>query len=145
MANKSTIKWKKRKDVNIGIVIFSFILVYLLINLYIFLTKPHLSIYEVALGTNKAETTATGMILRTEELVYNKEAGYVNYYIREGARVAKGQSIYSVNDDSNIYDLLRLSEDTIALSQNDMIRMKSKLAAYQSTYSDSTFSNIYEK
>ena len=145
MANNSTIKWKKRKDVNIGIVIFSFILVYLLINLYIFLTKPHLSIYEVAFGTNKAETTATGMILRTEELVYNKEAGYVNYYIREGARVAKGQSIYSVNDDSNIYDLLRLSEDTIALSQNDMIRMKSKLAAYQSAYSDSTFSNIYEK
>ena len=82
MANKSTIKWKKRKDVNIGIVIFSFILVYLLINLYIFLTKPHLSIYEVAVGTNKAETTATGMILRTEELVYNTEAGYVNYYIQ---------------------------------------------------------------
>ena len=146
MANKSTyIKWKKRKDVNIGIVIFSFILVYLLINLYIFFTKPHLSIYEVAYGTNKAETTATGMILRTEELVYNTEAGYVNYYIREGARVAKGEGIYSVNDDSNIYDLLRLSEDTVALSEKDMVRMKNKLAAYQNAYSDSSFSDIYEK
>ena len=49
MADK-IIRVKKRKDVNIGIVIFLVILVYVLFHVYTFFTKVEIPLYEVQPG-----------------------------------------------------------------------------------------------
>ena len=78
MAN-NIIRFKQKKDVNIGIVIFLVIMVYVLFHVYTFFTKSEISLYEVQPGEMYVTSRCDGMILREEELVYTEIAGYLNY------------------------------------------------------------------
>lgn len=118
------IRFKKRKEINIGIIIFSVILVYVLFHVYNFFTKSEISLYEVQPGTIYVSSQCDGMILREEELVYTETAGYVNYYFGEGSRVAKNCTIYSIDSNRDIYDLLAGSGEEIKLSGDDLADLK---------------------
>lgn len=121
------IKFKKRKDINIGIVIFLFIFVYLIINIYIFFTKSEIPIYEVQPGTIYSPATYRGVALREEQLNSTTIAGYINYYFREGDRVAQNETVYSIDSDRNIYDLLAGDVSEIKLSSEDVSDLKAVL------------------
>lgn len=118
------IRVKKRKDVNIGIVIFLVILVYVLFHVYTFFTKAEIPLYEVQPGEIYVTTQCDGMILREEELVYTEIAGYINYYFGEGSRVAKNGTIYSIDSNRDMYDLLSGSAGEIKLSGEDLSDLK---------------------
>lgn len=137
------IKFRQRKDVNIGLVVAFGVLVLLVINIYRYMTNPHLSLYEVHAGSSGSEITATAMILRPETVYCTEQAGYLNYYYREGARVTKSAKIYSVNDSSELQDVLNLNEDSAILTTNDLLRLKGNIRDYCSVYSDATFSECY--
>lgn len=137
------IKFRQRKDVNIGLVVAFGVLVLLVINIYRYVTMPHLSLYEVHAGSSGSEVNATAMILRAETTYHTEQAGYLNYYYREGARVTKNAKIYSVNDSSELQDILNLNEDSTTLTSNDLLRLKSNIRAFWATYTDQTFSECY--
>ena len=82
MAGKNTKKisrFKKRRDLNIGLIIFLFVFIYLIIYICLYFTKDHLSIYEVQADTLAKDDIVRGIILREEEVVYTPRAGYLNY------------------------------------------------------------------
>lgn len=118
------IRIRKRKDINIGIVISLVILVYVLFHVYNFFTKTEISIYEVQPGEIYTSAQCEGIILRQEELVYTDTAGYVNYYFSEGSRVAKNCTIYSIDSNRDIYDLLSGTASEIKLSGDDLTDLK---------------------
>jgi len=93
------IRVKQKKDVNIGIVIFLVIMLYVLFHVYTFFTKSEIPLYEVQPGEMYVSSQCDGLILREEELVYTEIAGYLNYYYGEGSRVSKNSTVYSI--DSN--------------------------------------------
>lgn len=128
--------FKKRKDVNIGILIFLFIFIYLVVNIVIYFTKTEIPIYEVQPGYLYTPATYSGMILREEQLYTTDSAGYINYYFREGARVAKEETVYSIDKDRTIYDLLAGDASEIKLSSEEIASMKkmiqSEFASFQS-------------
>lgn len=142
MADK-IIRVKKRKDVNIGIVIFLVILVYVLFHVYTFFTKTEIPLYEVQPGEMYITSQCDGMILREEELVYTEIAGYINYYFGEGSRISKNCTVYSIDSNRDIYNLLSGNATEIKLSGDDLEDLKLLL---QETliYSDSG-RNIPEK
>lgn len=121
------IKFKRRKDINIGIVIFLFIFLYLLINIYIFFTKSNIPIYEVQPGRIYSPSTFQGIALREEQLYTTDVAGYINYYFREGSRVAQDETVYSIDSDRNIYDLLEGDDTDVKLSAEDVTKIKNLL------------------
>ncbi len=137
------IKFRQRKDVNIGLVVAFGVLVLLVINIYRYATTPHLSLYEVHAGSSGSEVPATAMILRTETIYRTERAGYLNYYYREGARVTKNAKIYSVNDSSELQDILNMNEDNATLTTNDLLRLKGNVRTFCAEYSDATFSDCY--
>lgn len=142
MAN-NIIRVKQRKDVNIGIVIFLVILVYVLFHVYTFFTKSEIPLYEVQPGELYVTSRCDGMILREEELVYTEIAGYINYYFGEGSRVAKNCTIYSIDSNRDMYDLLSGSATEIKLSGDDLADLK-LLLQETLVYRDSN-QNIAEK
>lgn len=126
MAN-NIIRFKQKKDVNIGIVIFLVIMVYVLFHVYTFFTKSEISLYEVQPGEMYVTSRCDGMILREEELVYTEIAGYLNYYYGEGSRVAKNSTVYSIDSNRDMYDLISGSATEIKLSGNDLEDLKDLL------------------
>jgi len=121
------IRVKKRKDVNIGIVIFLVILVYVLFHVYTFFTKVEIPLHEVQPGEMYVTSLCDGMILREEKLVYTEIAGYVNYYFGEGSRVAKNSTIYSIDSNRDMYDLISGSNTEIKFSGKDLSGLKQLL------------------
>lgn len=121
------IRVKKRKDVNIGIIVFLVILVYVVFYVYNFFTKTEIPLYEVQPGEIYVTSQCDGMILREEELVYTDIAGYINYYYGEGSRVAKNCTIYSIDSNRDMYELISGSATEIKLSGEDLADLKQLL------------------
>ena len=120
----NVIRFKKRKEINIGIVVFLVILLYITFYVYTFLTKSEIPLYEVQPGEIHVTSQCEGMILREEELIYTDIAGYLNYYFGEGSRVAKNTTVYSIDSNRNMYDLLAGNSTEIKLSGDDLNDLK---------------------
>ncbi len=118
------IRVKKRKDVNIGIIVFLVILIYIVSYVYTLLTKSEIPLYEVQPGEIYVTSQCDGMILREEELVYTEIAGYLNYYFGEGSRVAKNSTVYSIDSNRDMYNLISGNATEIKLSGNDLADLK---------------------
>lgn len=142
--DEKIIKFRTRKEVNIGLVVAFGVLVLMVINIYRYFTTPHLALYEVQAGSSGSEVSAVAMILRTETVYHTEHAGYLNYYYREGARVTKNAKIYSVNDSSELQDVLNFNESNTALNENDLNRLKGSVRSFCASYSDADFSECYE-
>lgn len=80
--NKKVIRYR-RSDRNIAVVFFGFILVYLIVCIYMYLTSAHISGYEVIEGNLATDYRYMGIALRTEQVYTAEKAGYVNYYASE--------------------------------------------------------------
>lgn len=140
---KNVIKFRTRREVNIGLVVAFGVLVLLVIHIYRYFTTPHLSVYEVLEGSAKGEVPAVAMILREETVYTTDEAGYLNYYYREGARVAKDTKVYSLNDTSDLQNLLQLNEENPVLNTNDIVRLKNDIRSFTANYTDTSFGEAY--
>ena len=141
--DKKIVKFRTRREVNIGLVVAFGVLVLLIINVYRYFTTPHLSVYEVQAGSAGSEEPVVAMILREETVYWTEQAGYLNYYFREGARVAKGTGVYSLNDSAELQDVLNMNEDNSVLATEDLTRLKSDVRAFYAEYSDASFSDSY--
>ena len=141
---KKVVKFRRRRSINIGIVIFSIMFIYVAIYVYIFLTKDHLSIYEVKEGSVVEDNLVTGLILRDEEVFYSDQAGYVSYFQKEGIRVAKNESIFSIDDNREILDILVSREEPMELSHQHNAEFKYKISSFQKKFSNHNFNYVYD-
>ncbi|MFU0827555.1 MAG: hypothetical protein ACFWTJ_08475 [Lachnoclostridium sp.] len=98
----------------------------MLISVYIYFTKDHLTIYEVLEGSTSDDIVFTGLILRDEEVIYTDTAGYISYFHGDGDRVAKNATIYSLDGNKDTYDLIDSSDDTIALTKDKTDSLKKR-------------------
>ncbi len=137
------VKFKKRKRINIGIVVFLILFLYIAINVYIYLTKEKLTIYEVHTGTTEVDNQVTGLILRQEELVSSEKGGYILYYQKDGARVAKASSIYSIND-NQIYNTDNSNNEKIKFSDKSKAEIRHQINNFQTYFSNDNFESVYD-
>lgn len=91
-------KFHKKRQLNIGIILFSLIFLYLLVTIASYLTRKNVSVYEVRNGSIVKDMSYTGIALREEKLVASKGTGYVNYYMQNNSKVAKGTKLYTLSD-----------------------------------------------
>lgn len=97
---------KYRKSMNIGILIFMFILIYLSILVYNYFTKSHLELYEVKSETLAQDNIVDGLILRDETVINASHSGYLNYYFPDNSRTTKDSVLFSIDETKYYYDIL---------------------------------------
>jgi hypothetical protein len=144
LSDNKVVKFKRRKSINIGVIVFLILFLYIAINVYIYFTKEHLSIYEVHEGSTAIDNRISGLILRNETLENSNKAGYVSYYQKEGARVAKNSSVYSIDDSGNMSDILATGDLSIKLSAKDSAEIKRSIRDFRNSYSDTNYSSVYD-
>lgn len=135
------VKFKKRRSINIGVVIFLMLFLYIAINVAIYITKDKLSIYEVHEGNTAIDNRITALLLRQEKLVGTNKAGYVVYYLKDGARIAKDSSVYAITDDEIYYT--DNSDEVINLTKKDDVEIKREINSFKNSYSDDNFASVY--
>ncbi|MDE7325341.1 MAG: hypothetical protein K2N63_03535 [Lachnospiraceae bacterium] len=140
---KKVIKFKKRKNINIGTLIFLFIAVYIVLFVFYSARKTPMAIYEVPEENLYKDMTVTGVITREEKLYYTPEAGYVNYYFRSGSRVSKNASVYSLDANRSVYDMLGGTGE-VSMTEEDIAEVKRMISSFQGKYDPADFSAVYE-
>ena len=132
-------------NINIGLVIFLFILLYLIYSLVHFATKTSYSTFQVGLpGSLSEDLSYQALVLRDERVVNAEYSGYVDLYVHEGGRAAVGVDIASVDEVGSYSEQIREAMAKRSLSDEDLLRMKTSLKEISQAYSGMSFSSIYE-
>lgn len=142
--NRKVAKYRRPININIGAIIFFVLFLYIGINVILYMKKDHLAIYEVVEKTISDDNTCQGIILREEEVVNTSQAGYVNYYIKDGEKVAKNSVVYSLDQNGNVAETLAESSGSIKLTSKDIASIRSDISNFKNTYTPSSYNEVYD-
>lgn len=146
MAKKSKIKkYRKPLNLNIGMIIFGVIFIYVVVCVIMYFQTSHIVRYEVKEGSLATDNIYRGVIIRDETVVYNQAAGYVNYYAREGERVAKNALIYIVDETGRLSENLEaagMGENT--LSDKEMTEFRSEIINFVHSFGATQYDSTYD-
>ncbi len=142
---------KKKKKVvrypinlNVGIIIFAIIFVYMLFSVYSYIKKDKVQFYQVVEGNIVNDHQHTGIILRQEQVEYTDRSGYINYYIREGKRASVGTRIYSIDETGSMATFMADNpEANVTLTDANLAEIKRQLSAFSGSYTSQDFSQVY--
>lgn len=141
-------KVRKRQPVKIsfGFIIFAIMFIYMLIRIIISMNDHDLSVFQVEESSYDTNFTVPGLAVRKETLNYSSTSGYICYYIRDGEKVAKGSSVYSVDETGSMYDALYevQNSNNTSLSANDYNDLSKQIQIFKTGFSTSDFSEVYE-
>ncbi len=140
--NRNVVKYRRPFRLNFGTVIFLFIFIYLVIIVVSYLSSKRCTIYEVVQKTIADNNTCEGIILRDEKVNKNKTAGYINFYVKDGERVAKNSTIYSIDESGKIYEMLVANEDDQEITADDNTKMRNYLKSFQRNFTYSNYNEV---
>lgn len=141
--NKKVVKYRKPFSINIGLVIFVIIFIYLVFNVFSYVTTTHISIYEVEQGTMAANNIYRGLIIRNEHIVTAQNAGALNYYVKEASCVGYGGLVCSVDENGDISKMISdANKDGSKLDQETLSSVEKSILEFQDSYQALHFYNV---
>lgn len=143
--NSKIVRYRRPLNINVGMIIFAIIFVYMAFSVYTYMRKDKIQFYEVVEGSIVNDNTYSGIILREESVQYTDRAGNINYYIREGKRAAVGTRIYSIDETGSMEKFLQDNpEANVTLTDSNLSDIKRQLSAFSMNYSGVNFGSIYD-
>ncbi len=137
-------KYRKPLNLNIGMIIFVAILVYVVYCIFASLNVEHISPYEVKEGSLAMNYTYCGIAIRQESVITADKAGYINYYAREGERVACGDLVYTVDETGRLNDYLQsmdMGDNT--LSERELAELRNEIVSFIHSFDTMNFDSTY--
>lgn len=142
--NKKIIKFHKGSHLNIGVIVFLIIFIYMLYNIFQYFTTKQVAVYEVSQGTIAQNNTFTGLALR-EETIFNAESsGYINYYNKDATKVGVNTYLYSIDETGDFYNqVLEANEGQLFEKKESYQELEKTASEYVLSYSDENFYQVY--
>ncbi|MBP5384203.1 MAG: hypothetical protein J6Y57_04445 [Lachnospiraceae bacterium] len=137
-------KYRKPININLGLVIFSVLFIYIVVIIVSYFRSEHITPYEVSVGSLAVNNTYEGIVLREERVVESPYSGYVNYYARESEKVNNGAMIFTVDSTGKLSDLIKDSEGSGTLSDEDMAEIRNDISDFGSSFDPHHFKTTYE-
>lgn len=138
-------KYRKPLNLNIGMIIFGAIFIYVLICVVTYFRTSHYKGYEVVEGSLSTNTIYRGIALRDELVVNADAAGYINYYAREGERVSIGDLVYTVDETGRLNEYLESgSMGENSLSAKELSQFKSEIINFMHGFEPINFDPVYD-
>lgn len=133
--------YQKKKHLNIGIIIFGVIFIYLVVTVLMYLTEKHISVYEVREGSILKDNSYTGLAIRNETVIRSEDNGYVNYFVSAGSKVGAKTQIYSLSDHKLQFESKSGKSQKLTSVEQNNIRQKAQ--TFCENYSDESFGDVY--
>ena len=143
--SKKIKKYRKPLNLNIGMMIFVVIFIYVVICVIMYFQTGHIVRYEVKEGSLATDTVYRGIVLRDETVVYADTAGYVNYYAWEGARVALNDLVYIVDETGRLNEELEsryLGENS--LSDQELAEFRNEISGFIHSFEAAHYEGTYD-
>ena len=133
---------KKKWEMNIGILIFLIILIYLIITVLMYTTSKQISAYEVRKGSIVKDNSYTGFIIREEQVITAQATGYVSFFQNENEKIKSGSNVYAVSSEkldtnSSADDVSTIVNDEL---QQNMLR---RTQNFHENFTSNKFSAVY--
>lgn len=137
------LKYRKRRQMNIGLVIFGIIFVYLIATIIMYITAPRITVYEVRQGSILKDNAYTGLAVREETVVYTDNAGYINYFAEETSKVRVGTKIYTLSNEKLVFE--DVTDDTeVSLTEEERASLVRRIQAYNNQFQEDDFASTYQ-
>ena len=136
------VSFQSRKNINIGIIMFGIIFIYLIATIIMYITAPHITVYEVRQGSILKDNAYTGLAIREEEVVYAEESGYANYYVENNSKIRVGTKIYSISEKKLVFQQ-ESDENEVVLNSKEMNGMILKVQTYNDLFVEERFQDTY--
>lgn len=116
MENNNNIIKYNRFHLNIGIVIFVFIIIYVLFSVLTYWKTKPVSEYEVTQGTITTNHIYKGLVIRNESIVLSPAEGNINFYNVNGTKAGVNDVICSIDKDGHISKQIEAQKDKDVLN-----------------------------
>lgn len=144
MSRKRRPVYTNEFKLNIGNIIFIIIFIYVLIRVCMSLQKESLSIYEVQNSYIDTNIDTTALIVREEKLVKANSSGYVSYYVRDGEKIGKDKTVYTIDETGSVYEKIKdADEDALTMSDEAMNEVRTRISTFENYFDYSNYSDIY--
>lgn len=138
-------KYRKPVNLNIGMIIFVAIFVYVVICVVMYFQTSHIVRYEVKEGSLATNNMYRGVVIRDEVVVNADSAGYVNYYAREGERVGNGSLVYTLDETGTLNTYLEnMAQGENTLSEKELAEFRSEIVNFMHNYDSGSYSSTYD-
>ena len=142
--SKKVVKYKKPFNINIGVIIFVIIFIYLVFNVFSYMTTTHISIYEVEQGTMAENNVYRGLILRSEQVVNSPYTGSMNYYVKEASRIGYGNLICSIDENGDVSQKINdANKDSSNLDTESLYAIEESISEFKGSYDAAQFYQVY--
>ncbi|MDE7058534.1 MAG: hypothetical protein K2P03_07430, partial [Lachnospiraceae bacterium] len=135
---------RKKRPINIDLVFFGAVAVYICVVCYMGMTSEHIAGYEVTAGILSVNHTYTGLAIRTETLYNAETSGYVSYYARDGERVSGTALVYTIDEKGDINKLIQQNAENVDLTDENFSVILNDVKGYMSSYQNLEFSGVYD-
>lgn len=137
--------YKKPFQINLGLIIFFVIFIYILIMVIMYVNSKHIVGYEVKTGQLTVSNIYKGLALRDEEIVLSKKGGYISYFIPEATRVAVGGIVCAIDNGNELESLLLENTDgSSGLGINELNELKEKMKFFKNNFQSKNFNSVYD-
>lgn len=136
-------RYKSKREMNIGILIFFVIFLYLLITIFTYATDKRISVYEVRKGSIVKDNSYTGLVLREEKVINAEDSGYVSYFQDENSKVKKGGNIYALSAKALNTEQTTEDVENVKISEDIVENVVLKIQNANQSYNAQKFSNVY--
>ena len=134
--------YKTRQEMNIGILLFAFIFLYLIVTIITYATSKKISVYEVREGSIVKDNSYTGFIMREETVFHADADGYVSYFQTENTKLKAGSNVYVLSGQALETSAGDVSA-TAELSTEEQNALYLKIQNFNETYNTNKFSSVY--
>ena len=142
MPNKGRIKNKKEpagSPVILSIIVV-IIIAYIIVHLFRYFTTKVPAVYEVKFGYLSQNNILRGICVRDEKVVSCGAKGHINYFVGEGQRVGVNTTVYSIDNDGEIYEYIKETKDE--LSKNELKDLRDIIKNFSNSFSTVNFEQV---
>lgn len=125
-------------------IIFVVIFIHITAAVIMYFHTDHIVGYEVKKGSLSTNNIYRGIALRDEKIYKASNAGYIDYFVREGSHAAKGDLVYTVDEAGNLSDQIADSSDNNKISDEDLEQLRSSISDFSDHFSSDSFSQTYD-
>ena len=137
------VQYRRPFRLNVGLIMFLVIFIYVLISLISYLTSHKTEVYQVRSGALADNLVYQGIALRNEIVVNSDYTGTINFYNKEGERIPVGGLAFSVDEAGKITDYLKPDEEPF-LSEEDLQQFRSEAISFSKKFNPGSFANVYD-
>ena len=142
--NDNVVKFNTVSRINVAVVIFAAIILYVAISVILSLKKEPVTLYKVGESRTDNNIYCTGLAIRNEITVKTDKTGNIAYFINDNEKIKKGNPVCAIDGSGNIMSIFGEENAlNIELSKTDYKKIRDTISLYKSNYEDTSFYTVY--